>query len=122
MPRFTREQHVRSGRDFAAIYAERHRAGDDTLLVFARRRSDDARRIGLSVSRKNGPAVRRNRIKRRLREAFRLSQSQLPTGYDWVLVPRPGTDPTLAEYRRSLERLTAKLDRRLRKQAAADPR
>ena len=45
-------------------------------------------RLGLSVSRKVGNAVHRNRIKRRLREVFRLNQSSLKTGCDLVIVPK----------------------------------
>jgi RNase P protein component len=46
------------------------------------------RRLGLSVGKKLGGAVVRNRYKRVLREAFRLSQHELPEGYDYILIPR----------------------------------
>jgi ribonuclease P protein component len=45
-------------------------------------------RLGVTVSRKVGPAVTRNRVKRLIREAFRLNQHQLPTSWDLVVVAR----------------------------------
>lgn len=59
-------------------------------------------RFGLSVSRKNGGAVVRNRLKRLLREAFRLEQHALPAGLDLILIPQPGPEPSLAGYRAAL--------------------
>lgn len=46
------------------------------------------RRMGLVVSRKLGPAVVRNRVKRLLREAFRLNRERLKSGVDYVFSPR----------------------------------
>jgi ribonuclease P protein component len=47
-------------------------------------------RLGVAVSRKYGNAVRRNRIKRVFRAAFRKCQHDLPAGFDYVLLPRHG--------------------------------
>lgn len=114
--RFPKSRHLRSGADFARVYAAKQRAGDGHLLVFAARSELSETRIGLSVSKKNGNAVQRARIKRLLREAFRLSRCELPGGLDLILIPRPGSGSTLADYRRSLKSLTRRLMKRMEPQ------
>jgi len=83
----------RSG-DFDRVFRQgrSHAARELVLYVFPRD-SDDPPRLGLSVSRKVGGAVERNRVKRMLREAFAEAGSGLPAGTDAVLVARPDAGP-----------------------------
>jgi ribonuclease P protein component len=110
---FPKELHVRSAKDFKRIYDRRQRAGDDLLLVFGCENELPHARLGLSVSRKVGMAVVRNRWKRLIREAFRLSQHELPPGVDLVVIPRGDVEPTLDGVQDSLRRLARQLAKKL---------
>ena len=111
--RFRADQHLRRGADFERVYARQCRGSDQHLLIFADVNQLPCTRIGLSVSKKHGGAVRRNRLKRLLREAFRLSQHELPTGLDLILIPRQGIASTLDDYRQSLARSVKYVNRKL---------
>ncbi len=65
------------------------------------------------MSRKVGPAVVRNRIRRLYREAYRLSRPTLPVGVDLIVIPRTNREPTLEQLRESLPRLVQQVVRRL---------
>ena len=80
---------LRSGRDFQRVYQRGQRAAGALLTVVAlRSRSARGSRVGVSVSKDHGGAVRRNKLKRLLREAFRMERHRLPAGLDLVLIPR----------------------------------
>jgi ribonuclease P protein component len=67
----------------------RSHAGREFVLYVFPRGGDEPPRLGLSVSRKVGGAVERNRVKRVLREAFALESPRLPEGSDAVVIARP---------------------------------
>lgn len=83
----------RSG-DFDRAYRDGRSHADRHLVLFVfPREQDDANgevRLGISVGRKVGGAVERNKVKRAMREAFWSLSDRLPGGYDFVLVGRAG--------------------------------
>jgi ribonuclease P protein component len=99
---FPKSHHLRKPAEFEAVYNARVRESRGPLLIYARPNELGHPRIGLSTSRKVGNAPRRNRIRRMLREAFRLMQFDFPRGYDLVIVAKPHEPLTLAEYQKLL--------------------
>ncbi len=86
--------------DFQAIYQGGRKFFSRNFIVFVLPEEDcreDFRpwRVGMAVSKKIGHAVIRNRVKRVLREFFRLRRATLPSGLDIVVVPKRGLEPDL---------------------------
>ena len=110
--RFPPEYRIRRGADFRRAYQRRNSAADDRIVVFAYANGLPHPRLGVSVSRRIGGAVVRNRWKRLLREAFRLTRAQLPRGIDLIVIPRPDVEPTLASLLESLPNVAARAAKR----------
>lgn len=90
--RFPKENRLRKSGEFRRVYEHGKRFEGRFMTVFIVSSESDFQRLGITASKKAiGNAVQRNRAKRLLREAFRLSRvelSELNTKFDWVLNAR----------------------------------
>ncbi len=121
--RFPGTMRILRSREFERALRDGVRVNDQRLTLWSLPNGLSHARLGLIVGRKHGNAVRRNRIKRILRSAFRLSQHELPQGLDLVCAPRVGAELELEGCRNSLARLAAQVSRRLvkRRPRGEDP-
>lgn len=99
---------------FTTVYDQKVRDSRGPLVAYGMPNNLAFRRLGISISRRVGNAVRRNRIKRLLREAFRLIQRDLPQGYDMVINVQPHAPLDLLEYQNLLKGLILRLHGKLK--------
>ncbi|TYO97667.1 ribonuclease P protein component [Geothermobacter ehrlichii] len=86
--RFPAERRLRKRRDFIKCKQMGRIIHTSHFLVFALKRDDEQVRLGVTVSRRVGGAVTRNRVKRLIREFFRTRQQQLPKGFDLSIIAK----------------------------------
>lgn len=107
---FPRSMRLSGRKTFAHVHQQRTRCEAGPLLVYASPNTETSSRIGFAINRKVGNAIKRNRIKRRLRESFRHHHTEWPTGYDWLVVVRPHELLSVEEYAKLLARAIVDLD------------
>ena len=102
---------VKENYEFRRMYAMGKSGVSSCLVVYYRKNRLGHNRLGVTVSTKLGHAVVRNRVRRRIREIFRLSQGKMKQGYDCIVVAR--TRAAHADYwelKRAFEKTCKKLD------------
>lgn len=112
---FPRALRVRDRRDFLRVGRVGRRAGSNLFVAFVAPLGPDAvlphaSRLGLTVSRRVGTAVVRNRVKRQIREWYRRAHGKLPEARDVVVIARPAAGAaTRAEIRGELALLELRI-------------
>ncbi|GBC78634.1 Ribonuclease P protein component [bacterium HR08] len=112
--RFRKSERLRRRRDFLKVYAEGARYSSRLFTIFARANDQPVSRLGITVSRKIGKAVRRNRAKRLIREVFRKNKARLPRPLDLVVnvkeaIREADYRTVEAEFLRLIERMSRDL-------------
>lgn len=79
---------LKKSREFRRLYAKGKSAADSLLVVYFRKNGLCENRVGFTVTTKLGKAVVRNRVRRRLREVYRLNEEKLKFGLDIIIVAR----------------------------------
>jgi len=89
--RFKKNERLTKKSDFQTIFKHGTRYTTGNFVIIIHQNNRDIRRIGISVSKKVGGAVKRNRVKRLVREFFRLHKDQLPISKDFLFIAKPGS-------------------------------
>ena len=95
---FNRQRRLTRKSQFDLMYKEGTQRTSGPILVHTLANTLPYSRLGLSVPKRVGSAVKRNMIKRRCREAFRITQHELPRSMDILLTIRPHETLTTSEY------------------------
>ena len=83
----TKKERILKRSDFITINLHGRRLRTQNFTIIAQPNGRDITRLGIAVSKRVGHSVKRNRLKRLIREFFRLHKDMLPAGYDLVIIP-----------------------------------
>ncbi len=101
---------IKNNYEFRRLYSRGKSASASNLVLYCRKNGRQENRLGITVSTKVGKAVVRNRVRRRIREIYRLNGHLLEPGYDIVIVARVRSrEATFAQLDRDFLYLSEKL-------------
>lgn len=100
---------IKENKDFKRLYYRGKKLSADCVAIYWRRTGAPGCRLGITVSSKIGKAVVRNRIRRLIRESYRLMEDRVATGFDLVVVARSkAARADFAAVRADLEKVLVK--------------
>lgn len=83
---------LKKSKDFQAVYKEGKSYANKYLVMYIRKNHSERNRLGISVSKKVGNSVVRHRVKRLIKESYRLQEEHFECGWDLVIIARNSAD------------------------------
>lgn len=102
---FSQKCKIKSSEEFKSVFSFKLKVSNPHLAIYYSPNGLDFNRLGVAVGKINGNAVVRNRIKRLIREVFRLTKNDQPKGMDLIVVPKKGFVFEISELRKSFVKL-----------------
>ena len=81
---------LKKNKDFQIVYRKGRSFADRYLVMYIMPNDTDKNRVGISVSKKVGNSIVRHRLKRLIKESYRLSEANFRSGYDIIVIARTG--------------------------------
>lgn len=97
---------IKKQADFQKLFSKGKRAYTPSFMLIYYASKEP--RLGISVGKKHGKAVQRNRIKRLIREAFRLTLDKAEKSYSFIVIPKVKESYSFHEYKRHFEKIFEK--------------
>lgn len=110
-----KKQRLKSNREFRIVYDKGKSFANKYLVMFFIKNSFEYNRVGFSATKKLGKAVVRNKVKRRMKEAYQINNYKVEQGYDIVFLARVNAKDVKYKDIESAERHLFKISKLLRK-------
>lgn len=109
---FSKTQGIKKDTDFRKVYKTGKSIANRNLVMYIMKNESESSRLGITVSKKVGKAVTRNRIRRLIKESYRLNfDDKIKSGYDIVFIARaPIKDASFDDINKSINHLMKKFD------------
>ncbi len=102
---------LRKNSEFSRVYRQGKSKANYTVVLYVKENGTQINRLGISVSKKVGNSVVRHRVKRLIKEAYRLNEDAFESGYDLVYIARVSSkDKNFSEIEKSILHIARKLD------------